>query len=85
MISVRQQLQRVGGGLQAGPVKTRAGNRDLPIVPLARQALVARQQKQEADREAFDRAWQDIGLVFTTRQRQACRASEPGSLVPPDL
>jgi len=67
MIRVRQQLQRVGGGLQAGPVKTRAGNRDLPIVPLARQALVARQQKQEADREAFGRAWQATGLVFTTR------------------
>jgi len=67
MIRVRQQLQRVGGSLQAGPVKTRAGNRDLPIVPLARQALVTRQQKQEADREAFGRAWQDTGLVFTTR------------------
>jgi integrase len=67
MIRVRQQLQRVDGRLQAGPVKTRAGNRDLPIVPLARQALVARQQKQEADREAFGRAWQDGGLVFTTR------------------
>jgi integrase len=26
---VRQQLQRVSGSLQAGPVKTKAGNRDL--------------------------------------------------------
>jgi hypothetical protein len=33
----------------------------------ARSALLARQQQQAADREAFGRAWQDIGLVFTTR------------------
>jgi integrase len=34
---------------------------------MARAALLARQQKQAADREAFGRAWQDTGLVFTTR------------------
>jgi hypothetical protein len=39
----------------------------LPVVPLARAALAARQQKQAADKEAFGRAWQDTGLVFTTR------------------
>jgi hypothetical protein len=33
----------------------------------ARSALLARQQQQAADREAFGRAWQDIGQVFTTR------------------
>jgi integrase len=65
--SIRQQLQRVGGSLRTGPVKTRAGNRDLPIPGLAREALLIRQQKQAADREAFGRAWQDTGLVFTTR------------------
>jgi integrase len=67
VIRVRQQLQRVGGSLRTAPVKTRAGNRDLPIVPLARSVLLVRQQKQAADREAFGRAWQDTGLVFTTR------------------
>jgi integrase len=64
---VRQQLQRVDGSLQAGPVKTKAGNRDLPIPSLARAALLARQQKQAEDRLAFGRAWQDTGLVFSTR------------------
>ena len=64
---VRQQLQRVSGSLQAGPVKTKAGNRDLPIPSLARAALLARQQQQTADRLAFGRAWQDTGLVFSTR------------------
>jgi hypothetical protein len=64
---VRQQLQRVGGILRSGPVKTRAGNRDLPIPGLSRAALLIRQQQQTADRLAFGRAWQDTGLVFTTR------------------
>jgi len=67
VIRIRQQLQRVGGSLQTGPVTTRAGNRDLPIVALARAALLARQHKQAADQIAFGRAWQDSGLVFTTR------------------
>jgi integrase len=67
VIRIRQQLQRVDGSLRTGPVKTRAGNRDLPIVALARAALLARQQKQTTDREAFGQAWQDTGLVFTTR------------------
>jgi integrase len=57
----------VSGSLQVGPVKTRAGNRDLPIPNLARTALLARQQKQAEDCLAFGRAWQDTGQVFTTR------------------
>ena len=65
--AVRQQLHRVHGSLRTGPVKTRAGNRELPIPGLAREALLIRQQQQAADREAFGRAWQDTGLAFTTR------------------
>jgi integrase len=68
--SVRQTLQRVHGSLRPGPVKTRAGNRELPIPSLAREALLIRQQQQAADREAFGRAWQDTALVFTTRSGQ---------------
>lgn len=65
--AIRQQLQRVRGSLRTGPVKTRAGNRELPISGLAREALFMRLQRQAADREAFGRAWRDTGLVFTTR------------------
>jgi integrase len=36
-------------------------------VPLARQALVCLPAKTGADREAFGRALQDTGLVFTIR------------------
>jgi len=64
---VRQQLHRVHGQLEPGRVKTRAAKRDLPIVTLARTAFLARQAKQASDRDAFGRAWQDTGLVFTTR------------------
>ena len=66
-LAIRQQLQRVHGELRTGPVKTRAGSRDLPIPGLARTALLARQAQQTDDREAFGRAWPDTGLVFTTR------------------
>lgn len=38
-IHVRQQLQRVGRDLVVGPVKTSAGRRDLPVLPLLRTAL----------------------------------------------
>jgi hypothetical protein len=42
LIRVRQQLQRVQGQLILGPVKTRAGNRELPLIGLAKNALAAR-------------------------------------------
>jgi integrase len=66
-LRVRQQLQRTDHRLHQGPVKTRAGQRDLPIPGLVRVALLVRQQQQATDREAFGRAWTDTGLVFTTR------------------
>ena len=78
MFSIRQTLQRIHGELRTGPVKTRAGNRDLPIPSLAREALLIRGQQQAADREAFGRAWQDTGLVFTTRSGKPV---EPRNLV----
>jgi integrase len=66
-LRVRQQIQRIQGQLRLGAVKTKAGNRDLPIPPLAHAALLLRRQQQAADKEAFGRAWTDTGLVFTTR------------------
>lgn len=41
-IHVRQQVQRIRGQLHVGPVKTRAGNRDLPLLGLAAHAPVTR-------------------------------------------
>jgi hypothetical protein len=57
----------VQGQLYIGPVKTRAGSRDLPLIGLAKDALIARRQAQEADRARLGRAWADTGLVLTTK------------------
>ena len=46
LIRVRQQLQRVQGQLILGPVKTRAGNRELPLIGLAKNELTGRRQAQ---------------------------------------
>jgi integrase len=78
MIRVRQQVQRIQGELYIGPVKTRAGSRDLPLIGLAKTALNARHAVQEADRTKLGSAWTDTGLVFTTRTG---RPVEPRNLV----
>ena len=64
--------------LRIGPVKTRAGSRDLPLIGLARQALAARKEQQAADRMKLGSAWVDTGLVFTTRTG---RPIEPRNLL----
>ena len=66
-IRIRQQVQRSRGQLWTGPVKTAAGRRDLPLLPLARDVLDLRSQAQAADRAELGSAWQDNGLIFTTR------------------
>jgi integrase len=76
-LCVRQQLQRIRDTLQISSVKTGAGSRDLPIPSLVRAALLIRQERQAADRDAFGRAWQDTGLVCTTRSG---RPVEPRNL-----
>ena len=78
-IRIRQQIHRSHGALQLGPVKTAAGRRDLPLLPLAAEALRTRAQAQEADRQVLGQAWQaSYGLVFTTRTG---RPVEPRNLV----
>ena len=66
-IRVRQQVQRIKGELLTGPVKTRAGKRNLPLLGLADEALMIRRGTQFLDCEQFGPAWSDTGLVFTTR------------------
>lgn len=66
-IRVRQQVQRVTGELLIGPVKTRAGKRDLPLLGLAEEALMIRRGTQFLDAERLGDVWTDTGLVFSTR------------------
>jgi integrase len=49
-LRIRQQLQRIQGELHRGPVKTRAGRRDLPLLGLTKDALRIRHTQQSADR-----------------------------------
>ena len=67
IIHVRQQIQRVRGELQLGPVKTHAGQRALPLLDLARQALAAQVNRQIAYQADMGSAWHGSGLIFTTR------------------
>ncbi len=66
-IHIRQQLQRVRGELQLASVKTYAGQRVLPLLDLAQQALAAQADRQARHRADMGSAWQDTDLVFTTR------------------
>lgn len=59
-IRIRQQLQRVGGKLLFGPVKTTAGERSLPLIPWARELLL----KQSRER---------VGLVFSDTNGEPIR------------
>ena len=66
---VRQQVQRIGGELLQGPVKTKAGRRDLPLVSLLHEALLAHRGYVDGI---------DNDLIFTTRTGQPI---EPRNLV----
>ena len=77
-IKIRQQLQRIRGDLLLSPVKTRAGNRGLPLLDLVRDVLKLQVDRQAAYRVDMGSAWPDSGLVFTTRTG---RPIEPRNLV----
>jgi integrase len=77
-IQIRQQLQRIQGQLVLGPVKTRAGLRDMPLLDLAREALERQAAQQAAHRADMGSAWPATELVFTTRTG---RPVEPRNLV----
>ncbi len=70
VIHIRQQLQRVGGALRIGSVKTEAGERDLPLVNFARQVLVAQQAHQQQvglpSGHGMEQSSDGADLVFTT-------------------
>jgi len=71
VLRIRQQIQRVGGELVRGPLKTRAGRRDLPLLPTVAAVLENWAAQQAAERQAAASEW--LGedgpeaLVFTTQ------------------
>ncbi|MCO5970213.1 site-specific integrase [Actinoallomurus sp. WRP6H-15] len=67
VIGVRWQLQRVDGALIRTEVKTEAGKRDLPMLPIIRDAFVELAERQMFARRRAGADWQETGLVFTTK------------------
>ncbi|MEV6422624.1 site-specific integrase [Streptomyces sp. NPDC051662] len=59
VIHVRQQVFRANGEVQQGPVKTRAGRRDLPLLDAISWRLAEHYEK-------YGHLSSDTGLVFTT-------------------
>lgn len=64
VIRVRRQVVRVGGQLHLGPVKTRAGARELPLLGIARKALIEQDERQVLGGSPTE--WTSEALVFTT-------------------
>jgi integrase len=65
--AIRQQLQRIRGQIFLAPVKTHAGQRALPLLDLAREALTRQAERQTRYQGAMGSAWPNTRLVFTTR------------------
>ena len=74
-IHIRQQLQRVRGELFLAPVKTQAGQRGLPLLDAAAQALKLQSERQAHYRIDMGSAWPEMRLVFTTRTGRPVPAS----------
>lgn len=65
-IRVRQQIQRIDGELRTGPVKTSAGRRDLPLLPIIKTTLLELAARNEIDLTAGTTALGEH-LVLTSK------------------
>jgi len=61
VIRIRNTLQRFGGAFQQGTVKTKAGRRDLPLLPVTRQSLLQLRTELPGERQVD-------GLIFADGQ-----------------
>lgn len=66
VIFVRQSLQRLGGQLVFGPVKSDESERVIGLPAPCLAALREHKVRQKAERRVTGERWQDFGLVFTT-------------------
>ena len=66
-VQVSWQLQRIAGHLLRRPLKTAASEAPLPLPGICVGALTERKAEQSGDERAAGPAWDDSGLVFTTR------------------
>lgn len=66
VIFVRQTLQRLGGQLVFGPVKSDESERVIALPAPCLAALRQHRVSQNAERQSAGKDWKDSGLVFTT-------------------
>ena len=66
-VRIENQLQRVGGQLLHRATKTPGSDADLPFPNVVGTALRLRLADRERDKRAAGIAWQDSGLLFTTK------------------
>jgi integrase len=66
-LQVEQQIQRVRGKLLHRQTKTEESDAPLPLPPICVTALRLRQLQQQQAAKAAGEAWQNTGLIFTTR------------------
>ncbi|WP_433242951.1 tyrosine-type recombinase/integrase [Actinomadura nitritigenes] len=66
-IRVHWQLQRIEGELRRTPVKTDAGRRHLPMLPIVWDAMIELADRQMYAKRAAGAGWVETGFVFTTR------------------
>jgi len=67
VVRVRQALQRAGGGLRLGPVKTTGSARLVALPAPCVQALREHRDRQAVERLMAGDRWTETGLVFTAR------------------
>ncbi|MFD3425285.1 tyrosine-type recombinase/integrase [Nocardia fluminea] len=60
IIRIRQQLQQIGNHLEVGPVKTSAGRRNLPLLPIIRDALTELRERPDRSIQSADPAMEMI-------------------------
>lgn len=66
VLRVRQALQRAGGVLRLGPVKSDGSARFVAMPALCVESFCRHQRRQAIERESAGDRWQESGLVFTT-------------------
>lgn len=76
VLHVDWQLQRIDGKLTRTPVKTDAGHRPLPLLSMARNALLDLALWQSDARRRAGATWPDSDYVFTTRTGEPIEPSD---------
>jgi integrase len=67
VVTVAQTMQRIGGRLQPGPVKTDGSRRCLAISAHLADVFRQHRSRQRDERAAAGERWRESGLVYTTK------------------